>query len=207
MTIFVLTTPSQMSITPFATPITYANSRPSLRSTRSHGRLPCAMSSSMRRRRCGRPGRPALAPSNRIAFDTSSIATGRLFGRDCLSIAACPLSIPRRLGASEKSWPRRQSPHPFEDLQRRDPTLPRRLRRSVHQQSGRTGPAHGQGQNENLRLLPILRRRRRLPPPQIHRLHRSKTAPRHPPNPDPKARNTPPSHGRLNRPAWELPSG
>jgi hypothetical protein len=68
---------------------------------------------------------------------------------------------------------------------------------AIHQQPGRTGPAHDQGQNENLGLVPNLRRRRRFRSPPIRRLDRPKTRLQHPPRPERKPRQPPRRYRRL----------
>ena len=104
-------------------------------------------------------GQHALEPHRVRAF------LGRYWQavREGFAFPSLPAGL-RHLDQSQKTKKaalRPQSPHPAHDLQGRDLALPRRLRRPVHQQSVRTGPAHDQGQSENLGVLPHLRRHRR----------------------------------------------
>ena len=81
----------------------------------------------------------------------------------------------RHQGKIPTSWPQtapnraQSSPAPRKSQTRR-PALPQRSGSALHQQSGRTRRPHDEGQAENLRRLPLHRRRNRLRDhPLIHR--------------------------------------
>src|SRR6202034_3386492 len=68
-------------------------------------------------------------------------------------------------GKAPKAAARPQSARQTKEVQNRNAALPDRFRRSLHQQSGRTGPEDDEGQDENLRLVPNPRRRSGFRPP------------------------------------------
>src|SRR5208337_2102253 len=118
-------------------------------------------------------------------------STGGL-GRALLGGGSARSRLPSRFaqagGQSQPARARQASPRPqssakAENLPNRNPALPHRFRRALHQQPCGTGPKDDEGQNENLRLVSNHRRRSNLRPPQIRRLDREKTRPQHPPNP------------------------
>src|SRR5208337_1432254 len=138
---------------------------------------------------CGQSGGRQSAPGGRPRPRARS--TGGL-GRALLGGGSARSRLPSRFaqagGQSQPARARQASPRPqssakAENLPNRNPALPHRFRRALHQQPCGTGPKDDEGQNENLRLVSNHRRRSNLRPPQIRRLDREKTRPQHPPNP------------------------
>ena len=83
-------------------------------------------------------GASALAPER---SRPSSSAIGRRFGSASPSIANCPSWRRNPPARAHQAPPRPQSAPKAENLPNRNPALPHRFRRALHQQSGRTGPA------------------------------------------------------------------
>jgi len=139
-------------------------------------------------------GAHALAPHELGAFIDrywAAVRLGLAFHRDLPKLEKKANSRGRA-----QATPRPQSARKIEDVQSRNAALPRRFRRALHQQPGRTGPQDDEGQNENLGLVSNPRRRSKLRPPQIRRLYREKTGLQYPPNPRGKPK---PDHARPNR--------
>src|SRR5271166_2231844 len=146
---------------------------------RTHARhAACGQARGRQSAQCGRPRpRPLSTGGIRRALLGGGSARPRLPSRVA---QACGESLP---GRAHQAPPRPQSAPKAQNLPNRNPALPHRFRRALHQQPGRTGPQDDEGQNENLRLVSNPRRRSNLRPPQIRRLDREKARLQHPPNP------------------------
>ena len=139
-------------------------------------------------------GARALAPDELEAFVErywAAVRLGLAFHRELPKLEA-----KANAARAHQAPPRPQSAPKAENLPNRNPALPHRFRRALHQQPGRTGPEDDEGQNENLGLVSNPRRRSNLRPPQIRRLDREKTRLQHPPNPHRKPSS---DHPRLRR--------
>ena len=82
--------------------------------------------------------------------------------------------------------------------------VPSRSNRTLHQQSGRAGHPDDEGEDENLRIIPHERWRRRLRNPAISYLNRQKAGLEHTPDHVQARKRTPRPYPRLGV-AWELP--
>jgi Family of unknown function (DUF6444) len=91
----------------------------------------------------------------------------------------------------------------------RKPRAPLSLREPSGEPSGgqscRTGAAHDEGEDENLRRFPLARGRSSLRSPRIDHRHRDKTKTQHSPNTLRPSRSTHPSLHPLIAPAAQLP--
>src|SRR3984885_15925858 len=172
-----------------------ANSRLSPRSTRSPGPNRCATCSWTPTPRSTKRARRAKRRSRPKPWRPSSNHIGKLFGSASPSIANCPNSSKKPARADGQTTRRPKSPRKAENVQNRNATVPRRLRRSLHQQFGRARSEDDESENENLRLVPNPRRRANLCHPQIRRLVRAKTGIQYPENPHRRPKS---SHARLD---------
>jgi hypothetical protein len=112
-----------------------------------------------------------------------------------------PSSTAQTPATSQRTRPpqttrRPKSARKAEDVQNRNAAVPHRLRRPLHQQSGRARPEDDEGENENLRLIPNPRRRPNLRKPPIRRLDRPKTRLQYPADPHRRSKS---NHPRLDR--------
>src|SRR3984885_14514120 len=140
-----------------------ANSRLSPRSTRSPGPNRCATCSWTPTPRSTKRARRAKRRSRPKPWRPSSNHIGKRFGSASPSIANCPNSSKKPARADGQTTRRPKSPRKAENVQNRNATVPRRLRRSLHQQFGRARSEDDESENENLRLVPNPRRRIRQP--------------------------------------------